>query len=158
MGLDATVHCNCFEKGRLREPVPIPMVMVSPDGSLECASENLEELMAFDQWLLERACEHPNGILLHHRLGNLDRVGFMRQELQRESESFPVLLNAVFYSGTHAGDYLDLKQVREAQEELSRLERFICLDASNQELLDLFRCQMTELAEVALRIGKPITF
>jgi hypothetical protein len=111
MSLDATVYCNCFENRRLRVPPPFPTVTVSLDGSLELVSENLEQLMAFDEWLLNRACEHRNGILLHYRLGNLNLTGALREELGRDRESFPVLLNSVLYSGTHAGDYLNLDQV-----------------------------------------------
>jgi hypothetical protein len=76
MGLDATVYCNCFEMGMLREPPPCPdIVHVTPDGSLDCKSDDLDTLLSFDRWLLERACEHENGILLHHRIGNLALVG-----------------------------------------------------------------------------------
>lgn len=36
MGLDATVYCDCFETGRLKELPPNPSVFVSDDGSLDC--------------------------------------------------------------------------------------------------------------------------
>jgi hypothetical protein len=45
----------------------------------------------------------------------------LREEFGRDSESFPILLDSVLYSGTHAGDYLNLDQVRNMQKELKQL-------------------------------------
>jgi len=158
MGLDATVYCNCFETGRLKEPPPCPSVSISSDGSLECESEDLDTVLAFDQWLLNRACQHPNGILLHHRIGNLAQVGFLREELQKEGERFPILLAKVLHNGTQAGNYLSLEDVRAAQPELERLGDFVCSHQEDQAEVDSFRRQMIELAEVALRKAKPVSF
>jgi hypothetical protein len=44
------------------------------------------------------------------------------------------------------------------QKELSLLEPFVCSNTRNQEFLDMFRHQMNELAEKALRVQKPIAF
>ena len=74
MGLDATVYCACFETGLLKEPPPCSQIFVTDGGSLECHSEDLETLLAFDEWVNHRACNHPGGILLHHRIGNLAQV------------------------------------------------------------------------------------
>jgi hypothetical protein len=158
MGLDATVYCNCFERGRLKEPPPCPKVSIAPDGSLDCLSEDLDTVLAFDQWLLYRACEHPNGILLSQSIGNLAQVGFLRNELGKEGEMFSVLLAKVLYSGAHTGDYLSLENVRAARSELERLDKFVCSDEGHQADVDSFRRQMIELAEAALRVAKPISF
>jgi hypothetical protein len=81
MGLDAVVYCDCFERGRLREPPPPGCnLSVSDDGSLLCGSEDLEVQLAFDQWQLERACEHELGVLLHHYIGNIALVAALRDE------------------------------------------------------------------------------
>ena len=158
MGLDATVYCDCFETGKLKELPPCPSVFVSDDGSLACRSEDLNTLQAFDQWRLHRACGHPSGIFLHHRIGNIGQVSLLRSELQREAPSFPILLTKVLYSGTHGGDYLTLKDIAEVKVELERLGSFVCSQQSNQEYIDWFRRQMTELVEAAKRVGKPISF
>ena len=158
MGLDATIYCNCFETGRLKEPPPCPSVSISSDGSLECGSEDLNTVLAFDQWLLHRACEHPNGILLHYHIGNVAQVGCLRNELEKEGEWFSILLAKVLYSGAHAGDCLSLEDVRAARSELERLVTFVCSSEENQADVNSFRRQMTELAEVALRVAKPISF
>ena len=158
MGLDATVYCDCFETGRLKEPPPCASVFVSDDGSLGCGSEDLDALLAFDQWRCHRACDHPAGVLLHHRLGNLTEVGLIRSELQRDGSVFPNLLSKVLYSGTHAGDYLALEDISNIEVELERLSKFVCAVQRNQELIDWFCRQMIELAEAAKRVGKPISF
>jgi len=90
MGLDATVYCNCFETGTLKELPPCPAVFVSDDGSLDCRSEDLNTLKAFDQWLWHRACNHQGGTFLHHRIGNIGQVGLLRGELQREAAAFAI--------------------------------------------------------------------
>jgi len=131
---------------------------VSDDGSLDCRSEDLDTLQAFDQWLWHHACNHPSGILLHHRIGNLAQVGLLRSELQREAPAFPILLTKVLYSGTHAGDYLTLNDIADLKAELERLVTFVCSQQSNQEYVDWLRRQMTELVEAATRVGKPISF
>src|SRR6185436_14322396 len=106
MGLDAFVHCNCFETRDLKEGPPYPdLISVNADGSLEFHSADLETLIALDEWLNHRACAHQSGILLHHRIGNVAMVGLLRTELAREPEKFPLILKQILYSGTHSGDY-----------------------------------------------------
>jgi hypothetical protein len=158
MGLDATVYCNCFETGRLKEVAPCPKVSVSPDGSLSCHSEDLDTLLGFDQWLLLRACEHANGVFLRHSIGNLAQVGLLRSELERQGPLFPIVLGKVLYSGTHTGDYLALEDARNMQGELERLANFVCSSGENQQHVEWFRRQMTELAKAALHVAKPISF
>ena len=158
MGLDAKVYCNCFETAAVKEQPPCSSVFVSDDGSLDCRSADLNTLRAFDQWLWHRACEHSSGILLHHRIGNLAQVGLLRNELEREAASFPILLTKVLYSGTHGSDYLTLADIGEVRVELERLGSFVCLRQRNQEYIDCFCRQMLELVEAAATIGKPISF
>lgn len=158
MGLDATVYCNCFETDALREQPPCPSVFVAENGSLDCRSDDLGTLQAFDQWLWHRACEHPSGVLLHHRIGNIAQVALLRDELQRHQTAFPILLNKVVYNGIHAGDYLTLADVEDVAVELGRLSRFVCSTKRNQEYIDWFYQQMIGLVEAARSVGKPISF
>ena len=58
----------------------------------------------------------------------------------------------------HGGDYLTLKDIAEVKVELERLGSFVCSQQSNQEYIDWFHRQMTELVEAAKRVGKPISF
>lgn len=159
MGLDATVYCNCFENGRLEEPPPnSSSVYVAPDGSLYCKSEDLEALLVFDTWLRESACEHKDGVLRHHYIGNIALVGLLREELKRESEKFPIILEKILYSGTHAGDYLSLADVSDLQVELNALAEFAASNEKKQVYVEGFRLQMQELIGAALSLGKPISF
>lgn len=159
MGLDAAVYCNCFETGMLKEPPPCAeLVAVGPSGRLDCRSEVEETLLAFDEWLLHRACEHEDGVVQDHYIGNMTLVGLLRSELERQADMYPVSLAKILYSGTHTGDYLSLVDVRNLQDELKLLEGHVCLNEINQGYLAVYRQQMTELAEAALSVGKPISF
>ncbi len=159
MGLDAAVYCNCFETGRLKESPPYPdLVFVTRDGSLDCKSENLELLLEFDQWLFHRACEHEDGVLLHHRIGNIALVSLLWNELSRETEKFPIIMQKILYSGTHAGDYLSLDVVENLETELDYLGKLVCSTERSQKFVDEFRQQLIELVKTALEVGKPISF
>jgi hypothetical protein len=159
MGLDATVYCNCYETNRLKELPPYAdLVFVTRDGSLDCKSEDLDKLLEFDQWSFHRACEHENGVLLHHRIGNIALVNLLRNELSREAGKFPILLQKILYSGTHAGDYLSLDVVENLKKELDYLAGLVCSDERSHNFVVDFRQQLIELVEAALEVRKPISF
>jgi hypothetical protein len=104
------------------------------------------------------ACEHPGGILLHHRIGNLAQVTLLRGELSRDATAFSVLLDKVLYSGMHAGNYLLPNELGDVAFVLEGLDRLVCSTPTNQEYVDFFRMQMGELLEAASLVGKPISF
>lgn len=161
MGLDAFVFCDCYEKGRLREPPPTGVTLcVEPDGSLgrEQDEGTLESDLAWDEWRERRACMHGGGILLHHRLGNISLVGLLRAELQHEAERFPILTKKVVYSGSHAGDFIPVEALLALQQELESLRTFRCSTRKATGFMSGFREQMSELAATALSVGKPIAF
>jgi hypothetical protein len=161
MGLDAFVYCDCYEKGRLREPPPSGVLLrVEPDGWLgpEHDDGTLESGLAWDRWREQRACEHVSGILLHHRLGNIALVGLLRAELRRETDHFPILTAKVIYSGSHTGDFLAVETIPALQRELELLREFQCTTRESADFMSEFREQMSELATVALSVGKPISF
>ncbi len=85
MSLDAFVFCDCFERGRLKEaPPPGCRIVVGTNGRVDNAGEaTLEGQLAFDDWRWYRMCEHQEGILVHHRIGNMGLVGILRAELRR---------------------------------------------------------------------------
>ena len=159
MGLDATVYCNCFETGKLKELPPyIDLIRVADDGSLDCKSEDLELLLEFDQWLLRRACQHENGVLLHHRIGNIALIGLLRNELSRQAEKFPITLQKILYNGIHGGDYISLEDVKNLKNETDNFDGFVCFDKKNQEFVSDFRQQLKELINCSLQVEKPISF
>jgi hypothetical protein len=161
MGLDAFVFCDCFEKGKLREAPPAGFSpRVRDDGSLEPDRGNysLDEILAWDEWLRARACEHSSGQLLHHRLGNVSLISSLRSELHREASRFPILLSKVVYSGSHGGDYLPVELIEKLGAELEALVHFKCSSSELEEFMTCFRKQMLELVAVSLSVKKPIVF
>lgn len=159
MGLEATVYCNCFETERLNEPPPYPeQISIASDGSLNFGRDDLDITLALDRWLRNRACLHRNGILLQQPIGNQALIAFLRTELSREADKFPVLLKQVLYNGVHCGDYLSLDDVVRLRSELVSLESFVCSESRDREFVESFRRQMRELADASLSVSKPISF
>ena len=114
--------------------------------------------MAFDQWLLLRACEHESGILLHHYLGNIWTIGVIRDELEQDAELFPIILTKVVHNGIHAGDYLSLDDVDKLADELTRLTKFHADNLDVTKIVRQFHRQMSELVTASRSVGKPISF
>jgi len=159
MGLDAFVFCNCFEVGKLKEPLPHPeLVYVKENGGLDCMSDDSDVLDEFDTWLEDRACEHEGVVLGGHYIGNAWFVNQLWNELEREQSKFPVLLNKVLYSGTHTGDFMEREDILNLKEELVRLTELKCDDPETQSWINEFHEQMSELVEAALSVNKPIAF
>lgn len=159
MGLDACVYCNYFEFGKIKLAPPLPdRIYVLDNGGLDYRSDDLEQTMMFDRWLKDDACNHRDGILLHHYLGNMALVSFVRNELERDEEKFPTLLGKVVYRGTHAGDWLDLDTVLRLESELTNLSTVVVNDPNEQHWLDEFGDKLFELIEAAKLVRKPIAF
>lgn len=177
MGLDAHVNCNCYELGRLREPPPVDpqYIKVMPGGYLDWEppeweqvknlgwgnpawQEVMNEISEFDHWNMHHMCEHFNGVLLHHWIGNMAGVGGLQHELNREAEKFPIILEKIIYSGTHCGDWLPLETVNQLKPELEALANFQCADPKMIPFVQRFHQQMVELLEASLSVGKPICF
>lgn len=157
MGLAATVYCNCYEQGLLRNAPPHPeLVAIAHNGSLVCVGDQLEMLIAFDHWLDQEACKHSGGIALTHYLGNLAQLSLLREWLSGQQADLPLLLKKVIYNGTHTGDYLSLAHVPALQQELLSVAKTHLID-SHQELRNFHR-QLQELSEVAMKLKKPIAF
>jgi hypothetical protein len=159
MGLDAFVFCDCFERGKLREPPPRPeLVFVTENGSLDCKSDDPKVLEEFDLWIQDRACEHEEGILTGYYIGSAGLVSQLWDELAYEPSKFPILLTKVLYSGTHCGDSLEKADIIRLKAELKRLSKFRCADSEIQEYMPTFQNQMSSLVKSALSLDKPIAF
>ena len=159
MGLDARVYCDCFERGRLAsQPNPEWGVFVAPEGGrCERTGLPLEVAVEFDRWN-DGACQHKEGILIEQRIGNMWGVIELRQELERESAAFPLLLAKVLYSGTHGGDWMNVQEVELMRHELEPLAHLHSSEPSTEAYLREFEHIMRELTEAALRVQKPIVF
>jgi hypothetical protein len=159
VALDAHVCCDCFERGRLRCPPPPGCdLSVTDDGGLLCGSDDLDVQIAFDRWQQSEACEHEDGYLLSHRIGNIALVAALRAELGRRPERFPLTLSRVVYDGVHCGDFIPAAEVPQLVPEVEALAGVHCPDPEMEQLMRGFETQMRELVAAALRVGKPLVF
>ena len=160
MSLDATVYCDCYERGKVRTPPPQPeLVLVDEDGGLglNCDQPDADE-DAFFKWRAT-ACEHaPWGELVYHRLGNITLIGFLRELLATEPHRFPILLTKVLYNGVHSGDFLSSAEVGFLSIEVDRLKEVHAVEDSDEPFVRHFELQMRELVQAARSVGKPIAF
>jgi hypothetical protein len=184
MGLDATVYCNCFEKGLLREPPPADLdVVVEESGFVTFLNKEVsnQQWDWFDSWKLT-VCEHPDFIVLTHRLGNISLIGLLRHELSASPQNFPILLKRVVYNGIHASDHIPYDLIPSLEIEVERLKSFKCArskwtdqlqkrwpsfgasgrfmlrSVKNDLFVQYFREQMEELIAAAKEMQKPIAF
>lgn len=157
MGLCASVPCNCYETGRLLTQPPRPeLVYVGEAGYLDC--RNPEHYPEFYDWLENRACEHKRGQALLHYIGNIALVAFLRGELGKAGDAFPLILGKVIYDGMHGGDYLSVRDVERVRDEVARLQTLHGDSPEEEKYLREFEHQMRELVECSLKMGKPIVF
>ena len=164
MGLDAIVHCDCFEKGKLSEPPPFPeLVRLSEEGRPEIYTEDSAKQTIFDQWEGRQPCPHERFKFVHHYIGNIDGVSKLRNDLQSLAQKygnhFPIALEKVVYSGTHCGDRLNKGDVLLLQVELDELRTITKTDSAGEvDRLRQFISQMNELVEASLALNKPVVF
>lgn len=159
MALDAVVYCDCFETGLLREPPPPGCnIQVAADGRLNCQTDESEVEMAFDQWLASRACDHEDGVLVHHWIGNIGLVAVLREKLSEMPVRFPIILNAVIYDGIHCGDFIEYPRLHLLKPEVEALTEIHCSEPGMENLVRAFETQMRDLLDSALRVRKPISF
>lgn len=159
MGLNAFVFCDCYETGRLLNPPPPGCLLkVDNNGSLECTSDDLEVLLAFDQWRQARACEHEDGVLFGHYLGNAGHIAALREKLSQTPIKYPMILHKILYSGIHGGDYISYPELFLLRPDVEALVVAHCDEPIMEAHIREFESQMVELLEAALRVRKPIAF
>lgn len=159
MGLDAVVYCDCWERGATRVP-PKTNWQVAIDDQSGCrlrAKGSDASQVDFDNWD-HNACEHEDGILLHHRLGNIGLVGFLREILERRADEFSFVLARVLFSGTHAGDAISVAELPLLEAELSALSDMHGDSLDDEDDIRRFEHQMWELLRTAKGVKKPISF
>lgn len=161
MALDARVFCSCYETGKAKTAPPQPeLVYVDPESgevSLRWDEEGADQ-HSFFEWL-SSACEHgPHGWLVSHRLGNIARVGILRERFLETPERFPTLISKVVYDGTHAGDFLTRSDVELVAAEMMAVHDLHGSDDLDESILREFESQMLDLVRGARSVSKPIVF
>ncbi len=168
MGLDATVYCNCIERGLLRVPHPYPdLLFLDDDGKPGIHSSDLETQIQHDKWEYGSPCAHDCMQAASERLGNAGGIGYIGDLLADISKrpggpALPVLLENVLYSGTHCGDFLTILQVSQLDDELQQLKRVdIALGGITRRDQDLIRtlvAKLQKLVDASRLMNKPISF
>jgi hypothetical protein len=162
MGLDAYVHCDCVEKGRVQVPPLFASALkIDADTGLPYLdTENEPLVLAYSRWRAGRPCPHESFHLVKERLGNISAIGGVRKAMEDHSHDpeseFPILWKQVVHSGFHSGDAIPAQQVAALQKELSRLRGLLNDDAPDYVLGFLNR--MDGLVAASLSVGKPIGF
>lgn len=136
------------------------MLFIGENGSPEIRSKATAKLEAHDKWMELPPCEHEQMMLDGCTLGNAGFVSIVRDMLAVQEEDNPVLLGKVFYSGTHCGDHLGIRDVRRLAVELDRLEESELLGTAPagqtvKEIRAVIR-SLRRMATVALSIHKPL--
>jgi len=155
MGLDASVRCNCIKEGKAR-PHPFPKLLAfdeTGEPTLKGDREtNLKLWLKHDKWYRD-SCPHA-GYLVEKRLGNMTSVAYVRGFLENHStNSFPLLLERVVYSGTHSGDWVTASDVPQLLTETRSLQGL-----TSDPLILQFTNDVVELAEASIATGNPIVF
>ena len=183
MGLDARVYCDCLEKGLLRKPLPSGATVKAHDDGYPMVMLNGKKINEDHPDFGAFACVHEHRWLTSHRLGNVSLVGLLRAELSRHATMFPLILGKVVYSGSHGGDWIGPRDIPALKIELERLREFKCVGnvpiallprlfwqrlhigrhhytsaAEADRFMVEFRQSLTQLADAALSVGKPIVF
>jgi uncharacterized protein YjiS (DUF1127 family) len=123
-------------------------------------------LAAHEAWLEMLPCKHEEMQLDGCSLGNAGGVGAIFEALSSAQKppkkKLPILLNKVFYCGSHTGDFLTLAQVRKLDMELKQLRKQKLTDLGIEKwdvkwVTEIF-VNLARLVKVAQKVGKPIAF
>lgn len=126
MGLDALVYCNCIEEKRLRISPPLPRLLyIQRGGNPRVQTTDEAKRQLHGDWIAGAPCEHPGMVIANCTLGNVALIDFVREVISGTERipgsQYPVMWSKVIYSGCHAGDWLDLAEVRRLKAEVARL-------------------------------------
>ena len=158
MGLDATVYCNCYKTGQVKNQPPYQeLVEIDVSGAVYIVTDNNDKYFEFEDWK-RSACIHEKMVFLHHRLGNIGAIGHVATHVEEVSAQknykFPILLTKVIYSGSHAGDQLDLPDITLLAIELNMLKSEIQDDILTRNVVN----DLLDLCEKAFIMQNPIVF
>lgn len=162
MSLNATVYCDCIEKGRVTVPHPRPdLLFIDEKGAPDISSTDPLEIEAHDRWESLQPCEHEHFWLIERWLGNVSLIGSIRAILKQYSinpaRDFPVLWSKVIYDGSHSGDFLTSDTVQKLSDEIDRFDSMKHSSSDLAPLKELLH-KLHELAQASQTVNKPISF
>lgn len=88
----------------------------------------------------------------NERLGNIEAIAYVREELSAYLSSKSVMLTRVLYSVSHTGDSLEVELVRKLREEIKSLPKN--LSPTTERFLN----SLSNLVDAALENDLPIDF
>jgi hypothetical protein len=165
MGLDAFVYCDCVEKNRLRTAHPFPdLLYICKNGSPEIRTKDTRIVTLHDEWMESSACRHKQMFLEGCYLGNVGLVELVFNALKKTTKNpankYPVLWSKVVYSGTHTGDFLNLRDVSRLKVEVEEIQSISFRNQGLEEskaIVGFFRA-LQKLVKASLKVRKPIAF
>ncbi|MFQ5686185.1 MAG: hypothetical protein ACE5GV_05940 [Candidatus Scalindua sp.] len=159
MGLDATVYCNCYEKGDLKTlPHPEWRLKRDTDGSLICINDNIDIDLEVDQWILNNMCKHENGEALSHYIGNISMVGHIRSILEPHQNNIPIIFQQIIYSGSHCGDFIPYSEIPSLVSEINFISKLSYSDKDDNQIHKQFVEQLQNLVDACNEFDNPIAF
>jgi len=97
-----------------------------------------------------------NESVLSHHLGNVANIAALHNTLRKTGLPLRITLGKILYSGSHCGDELSTSDVCGLVDEIELMSASAI--AKSEDFVQGFCRQMSELADCALRLGRPIVF
>lgn len=165
--MDAVIFCNCVEAKKLKVPHPFPSLLYAlKNGRPAIRSVDSAKIAKHVAWTELPPCKHEDMMVDGCSLGAAGGVEVIYKVLSSARKppktKFPILLNKVFYSGTHCMDFLTLTQIRKLDVEMKQLRKLKLTDlgfaTSDVKWVTEIFGNLTRLVKVAQKVGKPIAF
>jgi hypothetical protein len=143
MGLDAVVY-----KNKIHLPFDVEALGAAFDPATgEYYFEDIALDRKYPRELFEAAAK---------RLGNMDAIARIREEVVGVFGGNSIVISKVVYSGTHADDFLPVEILPALESELAALDEYLKMRTS--PLVSEFVTDMRELISAAKHEGNPIVF
>jgi hypothetical protein len=142
MGLNAVVYRN-------REHLPF-----NPDQLGATLDKRTGEYYVLDN--TSGDLDQEAVVALSRRLGNVNAIEELADTVRRLIGPKSLLESRVLFSGTHAGDVIELDSMRQLSNELEQVRRKA--NVRHESVLSEFVRSMEDLVNVAVTEGNPIVF
>ena len=159
----AYLYCDCYQKGKLKEPPPRPdLIYIDKSGKPAWLSEDPDVRKEFNEWARDKACEHDYFILKEVMVGYSSMIDYYHKALFDADDGYINLGSVYFFNlisrviGRYFGYITEGTELIDIRIELELLHDFECPDPDWDYHLKCFRENMIDLVDTALLMGKPI--